>query len=1354
VDALTAGDTYSVSFAAGSVKDTAGNLNSADTYSFTPSASYQLVQDTGLGTQFAHIDDIGGGHSAKIYDTLPSDGHPFDKIDIVSTKQGDTYTDSYKVTWTDATHWEASEAYGTTTLHSPQLLLGEVSGTGANTEYTMSTLGVIIVGKTTVYSTISAALSAASDGDTILVGSGKYSEDITIDKAVKLIGANHDASAVKLDADGNPIPDVADNVRSNSESWINGTVTVKSSNVEINGFRLHNADGPLKFVDTAKGLDNLTLVDNFITGYYAGNAPTLGVQGEAGTNASGWTIEKNFIGGVITDSTHYGAGSLYLSGLADSSISGNAFWRPGAAHLYLSSLTNVTVDGNNFYHGVHAAGANFDGYADQFWGGDGYSGGTGYGSGYGSGYGTGYGYGYGYGTGYGYGYGGGDGGAYFGRNYWLELKGVNDGVYITGNTGSYNSGGIQLYGQTAGAAFDDIVISDNTFKDFINADPFGTLTDAASRHLSGLMGAVNISVSTGSTASDVLVKGNTVTMGADQVYSHYDVSAGVQVTGYVSDLVVQDNTLNWKSSEGINFTAGQTYVGSTIPTSTYITTAGTTIEGVGLYSGLSGVVDVAHNNISFQSTIPATGAGIYIDKQLSDSSFGTYNATTTITGDNTVSPLPAGDGSAVVLDNFGTSNTLLPTGITVKQVSGSAALEVYNADSGSFVSYTPTTQGNESPFVLNETESQSAEAGTAFSYVLPEGTFVDIFPSTDTLTYTATLGDGSALPSWLTFNARTHTFSGTPASGDTGTISVKVTATDTSNASAVDTFSVVVHETNLPPTSTNDSIVIGASGVYDVSVTDFGVYSDPNGDPLSKVKVTMGTSNVEYSPDGGTTWLPLLTGTVISRAQIDGVSYIRLASGTNEETISFQVSDGKLYSTASYSLNIYKESVLLGTTTTLATGAADVATTISDGTTQFISAFDVPAGVAVTAKEAGASFTVTDLMKLYLDQAGLIDSTSRASALAAIDSHVTNTDNFRYLKFDAAAGYDATKEIVLSGAAGTHEALVIDLSGLTGLPNIKLDNVDFAIIIGAGNFYGGAGSNIVVADDQAQHIVLGADDDTIYGGGGNDTIGSHDGNDVLYGDGGNDILYGDYAGDVITSSNDTIYGGSGNDTIYGGVGNDVLYGNEGNDSIDGGDGIDLAMFDMASTHYTSANVTYVAATDTWTLTSDTGEVDTLVHVETAQFSDGLKIDTAAPTVASYSPTNAATNVAVGSNIEITFSELIKKGAGNIEIHAGSATGALVERFNAATDTTHLTFSGTKLTIDPTANLSSGTDYYVTFDAGTIKDYLDFSNAASSSYHFQTVAQAAAAVATDSGTDTGAIVVGGVVAAGLIYWLLA
>ncbi len=55
------------------------------------------------------------------------------------------------------------------------------------------------------------------------------------------------------------------------------------------------------------------------------------------------------------------------------------------------------------------------------------------------------------------------------------------------------------------------------------------------------------------------------------------------------------------------------------------------------------------------------------------------------------------------------------------------------------------------------------------------------------MTYSATTIDGSALPSWLAFNAETRTFSGTALNGDVGILSVQVQATDGSGANIVDT---------------------------------------------------------------------------------------------------------------------------------------------------------------------------------------------------------------------------------------------------------------------------------------------------------------------------------------------------------------------------------------------------------------------------------------------------------------------------------------------------------------------------------------------------------------------------------------
>ena len=94
---------------------------------------------------------------------------------------------------------------------------------------------------------------------------------------------------------------------------------------------------------------------------------------------------------------------------------------------------------------------------------------------------------------------------------------------------------------------------------------------------------------------------------------------------------------------------------------------------------------------------------------------------------------------------------------------------------------------NSAPTVANAILDLTVEVGTAFSYAFPITTFTDA-DTGDTLTYTATLSDDSALPSWLTFNAATRTFSGTPAAA--GTVSVKVTASDGSD-SVSDTFDII-----------------------------------------------------------------------------------------------------------------------------------------------------------------------------------------------------------------------------------------------------------------------------------------------------------------------------------------------------------------------------------------------------------------------------------------------------------------------------------------------------------------------------------------------------------------------------------
>jgi hypothetical protein len=91
------------------------------------------------------------------------------------------------------------------------------------------------------------------------------------------------------------------------------------------------------------------------------------------------------------------------------------------------------------------------------------------------------------------------------------------------------------------------------------------------------------------------------------------------------------------------------------------------------------------------------------------------------------------------------------------------------------------------PVLTAQTAAQTWKLGQAVSFTLASGTFTD--PQGSALTYSAALSNGAALPSWLSFNSKTGTFTGTVANTTTG-LSIKVTATDTSGLSTSEIFAV------------------------------------------------------------------------------------------------------------------------------------------------------------------------------------------------------------------------------------------------------------------------------------------------------------------------------------------------------------------------------------------------------------------------------------------------------------------------------------------------------------------------------------------------------------------------------------
>jgi VCBS repeat-containing protein len=259
------------------------------------------------------------------------------------------------------------------------------------------------------------------------------------------------------------------------------------------------------------------------------------------------------------------------------------------------------------------------------------------------------------------------------------------------------------------------------------------------------------------------------------------------------------------------------------------------------------------------------------------------------------------------------------TGTPPANFTGNVDITVSASDGSLTVSDTFTlaiTPVNDAPTVTTPLSGVSVPANTAINVAVPASTFADI--DGDTLSLTATLGNGDPLPSWLTFDAATRTLSGTPPIGFTSDVIVTVRATDPSGLSITSNFTIdILQPSNIAPTLANSSV----GGNEDTAITGTLIASDPDSAVLT------------YSVGTGPT-----NGTLVLSAN---GSYVYTPNANYNGSDSFTViaNDGQLSSspaTVSVTVNAVNDAP---TTTALTLDA------ILEDTTALISDTDILAGV-------------------------------------------------------------------------------------------------------------------------------------------------------------------------------------------------------------------------------------------------------------------------------------------------------------------------------------------------------------------------------------------------------------------------
>jgi hypothetical protein len=126
----------------------------------------------------------------------------------------------------------------------------------------------------------------------------------------------------------------------------------------------------------------------------------------------------------------------------------------------------------------------------------------------------------------------------------------------------------------------------------------------------------------------------------------------------------------------------------------------------------------------------------------------------------------------------------------------------------------------------------TTRAGNLFTYAVPINTITD--PDTwDSITYSVTVPDSSAVPAWLGFDAATRTFSGRPDAASVGSLQFVLWGTDNYGVSAGEYVTLNIAPNNAPVLVTPLTDQTVPAGILNYTVPSTAFADSDVGDVLS-----------------------------------------------------------------------------------------------------------------------------------------------------------------------------------------------------------------------------------------------------------------------------------------------------------------------------------------------------------------------------------------------------------------------------------------------------------------------------------------------------------------------------------------
>ncbi len=197
------------------------------------------------------------------------------------------------------------------------------------------------------------------------------------------------------------------------------------------------------------------------------------------------------------------------------------------------------------------------------------------------------------------------------------------------------------------------------------------------------------------------------------------------------------------------------------------------------------------------------------------------------------------------------------SGVPPQDFSGSLEIVVSASDGQLSASQSLTVTidpVNDAPIVVAPLGDVTVQGGEALSINLGDGTFGDV--DGDTLTFSASLADGSALPVWLSFDGTSFTAASVPLLAQQ--LQVIVTASD-GLLTGSDEFLLTVEAGNTPPIANDDGVFFTTSNRALVVSPDslLANDSDPQGGALQITGVQNAVGGeVRFDADGNIVFTP------------------------------------------------------------------------------------------------------------------------------------------------------------------------------------------------------------------------------------------------------------------------------------------------------------------------------------------------------------------------------------------------------------------------------------------------------------------------------------------------------------------